>query len=546
MLGADGNKATPTGQVQVSIDDELLGAFDLENGNVSLTLPAQLDAGTHTLNVLYLGDEFYAEAGAEQDFSVAQTPATLDVTWPEDQTYGQIDETVDVTVSLDGAAPVDVTEPALDGVVDFLIDGESAGSVSLSEGDTDAQFTLPAALAVGTHTLSVVYAGNENVAAKTVVGAVTVQSAATTTTVSGLPASITYGDVLGFTVNVESTSGTPAGTVTATLGAVTREVELVEGSATFSLDTAGLSAIGELSLAVSYSGSVGYAASTSAKVPVTIGARATTVSVTSAGAGSSANLLDITAEVSADGLTPTGTVRFVLDGAQSVDIQLQGGTATFSIPATIADGDHRYTVVYVGSGGFAATQETSGSFTVSRAATAEASSTFGQPELSDWTPQAGTQQTLTLTGLTPGEVVYLYVYSSPIYLTSGTANASGVVTLQFTLPTSLEAGSHRLEYRTAEGTFSVPITVSAASSGSGTGGNAGSTQGAGSGSVPGTVPGVVTGNTATGNTGTGTKTLTNTSASAPVASVPFGLGVVFILAGLLGLLFSKRKGRHSL
>jgi hypothetical protein len=60
------------------------------------------------------------------------------------------------------------------------------------------------------------------------------------------------------------------------------------------------------------------------------------------------------------------------------------------------------------------------------------------------TPAPGDSITLTVSGLTPGTEYQAVLHSTPVLLGSGTANASGVLTLTVTIPSSTTPGAHTI------------------------------------------------------------------------------------------------------
>ncbi|GAB3322400.1 hypothetical protein GCM10027451_44970 [Geodermatophilus aquaeductus] len=68
-----------------------------------------------------------------------------------------------------------------------------------------------------------------------------------------------------------------------------------------------------------------------------------------------------------------------------------------------------------------------------------------------------------LTGFKPGEVVTVTLHSTPQRVASATADASGTVRIEFTLPAGTPAGAHTLVYEGSQGTyFQEAFTVTAA------------------------------------------------------------------------------------
>ncbi|HXN97541.1 MAG TPA: glycoside hydrolase family 44 protein [Candidatus Acidoferrales bacterium] len=164
--------------------------------------------------------------------------------------------------------------------------GVPTGSVTFKDGATQigtgtlnssgaATFTT-SSLAVGSHSVAAVYAGNASFSASTSAAVpFTVAAAAKTATATSLSASatqLTSGQNVTFTAGVapQSGNGTPTGTVAFLDGSSQiGSAMLAAGSASFS--SANLS-VGAHTIAAAYSGDSNYAASTSATVTVTVAA----------------------------------------------------------------------------------------------------------------------------------------------------------------------------------------------------------------------------------------------------------------------------------
>lgn len=78
---------------------------------------------------------------------------------------------------------------------------------------------------------------------------------------------------------------------------------------------------------------------------------------------------------------------------------------------------------------------------------------------------SGGTVTVSYSGFTPGEKVEVWVHSTPILLFTATADASGTVSAQVTLPAGLELGAHQviLKGLTSGIEYVTPVTVSASS-----------------------------------------------------------------------------------
>jgi hypothetical protein len=76
-----------------------------------------------------------------------------------------------------------------------------------------------------------------------------------------------------------------------------------------------------------------------------------------------------------------------------------------------------------------------------------------------------------LTGFRPGEVVTVTLHSTPVRVASATADATGTVRIEFTLPAGTPAGDHTLVYEGSQGTYFQEAFAVTAASGSGSGGS---------------------------------------------------------------------------
>jgi Bacterial Ig-like domain (group 3)/FG-GAP-like repeat len=181
-----------------------------------------------------------------------------------------------------------------------------------------------------------------------------VTNAATTTTLSTSTATAVFGQIETLTATVSSQAGTPIGTV------FFRDGNTLLGSAP--LDAAGKATIptslgiGNHALTAFFSGTIGFADSTSAATAVTVSPAATTVALASslnpAATGRAVTFTATVAAVAPGGGTPTGTVTFkdgnVVLGTVAVGT---GGAATFTTSFAAAGG-HAITAVYSGDAAF--------------------------------------------------------------------------------------------------------------------------------------------------------------------------------------------------
>lgn len=293
-----------------------------------------LTVGTQTLSVTFTPTKTadYSSASASVTLQVSQ--ATPKITWtkPAAITYG----TELSSTQLDATASVPGT----------LVYSPSTGTL----------------LNAGAQTLSVTFTPTDSIdyaaASKSVT--LTVDKAATATSITEVPSSSLLGQLVTFSAVVTSPSRLiPTGTVTFKQGAT------VLGSA--SLDTTGLATlatsaliVGDRNITAGYGASTDFGASSSTGVTETVSKLPTSTTVNSssdpATFGTSV-MFTATVALAAGTSTsfagfPTGSVSFY-DGAKKLGVGALSGTgvATFSI-TTLTRGSHTITAVYVGDGNF--------------------------------------------------------------------------------------------------------------------------------------------------------------------------------------------------
>ena len=213
-------------------------------GHAVLSVPV-LSVGTHPITAAYSGSTNYASSlSAAFNESVSITPTTVSV--------------VSSTSSLLAGKPVDFS------VTVSSTTGIPTGTVTLNDGPAIlAQGTLSSsgtaalhvsALTVGSHALTMTYAGDANYATSTssTIG-VTVSLAQTAVTLSGPVTPVDAGTLVSLTGTVSSNGVTPSGTVTLRDGAATIATQTISISGNLAFSTDSL-ALGTHSLSLAYSG----------------------------------------------------------------------------------------------------------------------------------------------------------------------------------------------------------------------------------------------------------------------------------------------------
>lgn len=194
-------EGTPSGNVTVSEGGNNLGSAILANGAATVSLPTTMAVGSHSLKVSYSGDDMNGPASTTVTATVSKAASTTTATHsPEPATYGQA-HSVSVKVT-GGGTPT--------GTVTVSEGGNTLGSATLANGT--ATVSLPTTMAVGTHSLTVSYAGDgSNTGSSTTVTA-TVSKVASATTATG-PESVKVGKTIKAAVTVTASGATPTGTV---------------------------------------------------------------------------------------------------------------------------------------------------------------------------------------------------------------------------------------------------------------------------------------------------------------------------------------------
>jgi hypothetical protein len=179
-------------------------------------------------------------------------------------------------------------------------------------------------------------------------------SPTTTTITSVWPNPSTYGQAVGFTVQVTSSFGTPTGTVELLNGSTVVGTGTLSSGSTY-ISTTSLP-IGIDSVTAAYEGSADFVSSTSAAVSQTVLTPTTTVLSTSNSTPLIGQPITFTAYVSSSTGTPTGTVTFATHGVHPFTdwkyfggATLSGGYASITTSSSLAKGTYEVQAYYGGN-----------------------------------------------------------------------------------------------------------------------------------------------------------------------------------------------------
>jgi sugar lactone lactonase YvrE len=275
---------------------------------------------------------------------------------------------------------------AASGPLTFSVDGVAKSSAILAS--NAATFSIPAGLALGSHTIGVTYAGDKNYAPITtaVTTTVSIVAATSTTTLVASGTDVALNQTVNLTATVPGITGlkTPTGTITfkdtstsTTLGTGTLNASGVATiNATFA--TAGTHAV-----QATYAGDAVYSGSTSSSVVITVGtftATATSLAVSPAQpTGGYTFGTALTAAIAVTPQTgsgtPTGAIDLLLDGSPiTINSAITSGKVAITL-SSISAGTHTLFAYYSGDTTYATSASSGFSFIVVKASTATTIST---------------------------------------------------------------------------------------------------------------------------------------------------------------------------
>ncbi len=384
---------------------------------------AALPSGLTTITASYSGDTANDILGSEgtlsQDVQASDTIAVTSTLNPSN--YGQ---PVTFTATISSTATQAAT-----GTVDFLDNGKSIGTGTLSGNPAAATFTT-SSLVVGTHPITVSYAGDSYNAAATSLPPLSqvVNETQTATTISAAPAPGIAGtpETITATVKVIAGAATVTGTVTFTSGTTT----LGTANLNTATETAAIQPVlapGTYQIVATYSGDSNDQGSASAPQALTVN-QATTETTVSASPNPALVLqaVTFTAKVTGNGATPTGTVTFMEGTTTLGTATLSGGAASYTDTAGLAAGSYQITAVYSGDADNAASTSSSYALTVGAIPT---TTDLGSTTSSGSNPQVILVATVLNGAAGPKPTGTVTFKSGSTTLGSATLDANGVATL---------------------------------------------------------------------------------------------------------------------
>ena len=331
-----------TGNVSFFDGTTLLGSVAVSSTGTATYTSTTLTFGVHSITAVYSGDVNHAAStssainqrmvqSVQLGLSSSANPAT-------------VGSNLTFTLKASGNAAAVPT-----GAVTFL-DGSSLIGAGTLDATGTAMLSI-ANLAVGSHNITVAYAGDDNYSATT--SSALTQSVINANTQIVLTASsnpATFGSPLIFKAAITSNGGLPTGTVTFTDGAATVGTGLLDANGTATLVISTL-APGQHVITANYAGDGKASASVSAPLTVTVRQLTTLSLASNANPAATLSQVVFTAAVANSAQdVPTGMVNFVDGSSQIGTAQVDAsGVATLVLPQLSA-GSHSIVATYAGNG----------------------------------------------------------------------------------------------------------------------------------------------------------------------------------------------------
>jgi len=337
---------TPTGTVTFQDNGASIGQATLNTQAVATLSITTLAAGNHTLIAVYAGDSSYnTSTSAPATEVITLGTSTLTLAGPTSPLDAGLPATFTATLATNGVAPTGSLT---------LRDGNTTIATQTVAATGTFTFTI-ASLAIGSHTLTVAYAGDTNNSPSVSTSVVLViQQATTSTALQTSQNPQTLGQSLTLTAAVSSAGPSLSGSISFFDGTTLIGSAALGANGTATLATSSLT-FGVHTLTAVYAGDTNHSASTSPALSERIVETVQTGLTSSADPAISGTAVVFTLKVAGSGsVIPTGAVTF-LDGATLLSSGTLDatGSASFSTNA-LAVGTHSITASYAGDSNYAA------------------------------------------------------------------------------------------------------------------------------------------------------------------------------------------------
>ncbi|MBU3867617.1 Ig-like domain-containing protein [Streptomyces sp. 4503] len=412
---------TPTGTVTFAISGGPTLTGTLNGSGQACVTTSALTAGSYTVTATYGGSTNIAGSAGTAPITVGQGVSGISASIsPSPSVCGE-----PVTICADvSVAPPSTCIPT--GTVTFAVSGGPTLTGPLDA--TGQACVTTSAIPVGTHSVTITYPGDGDVMGSTTTLPLTVNQAASTTTLTITPPSSSCGQSVTLCAQVTTTPpGTcaPTGTVTFTIAGGPTLTGTLNASGQACVTTSAIP-VGTHAVTATYSGDTGVAGSNaSGSVTVNQGVSTTTLSFlpSSPVCGQPVTLCAQVTTTPPGTCAPTGTVTFTIAGGPTLtgtlDATGQACVTTIAIPV----GTHAVTATYAGNTGVAGSSA-SGSITVGQAASTTALTITPASPVCGQSVTLCAQVTTTSPGTcAPTGTVTFTIAGGPTL--TGTLNASG-------------------------------------------------------------------------------------------------------------------------
>jgi hypothetical protein len=337
---ASGGTPHPTGTIEFLDGTTVLGSSTVNANGTATFAISTLTFGAQSITATYEGDTDHAvSASAALSEKVVQA-ATASLSSSVNPSIFGVN--VAFTVKITGVGSLIPT-----GMVTFSDGATTLGTATLSNTGTASLQT--AALAVGSHSISVSYSGDTNYSTTSTVLIQTVQSATTQISLAASANPAIYGTPLTLTATVTGNGGlVGTGSVTFTDGGTSIGSALLNANGVASLSLSTL-APGAHSIVANYAGDSNINASSSTPLIVVVKELTAVALASSANPTSTLSSIVLTATVTNSGVgVATGTVTFTDGSTQLGTVTLNAsGVATLALPSLSA-GNHALQASYAG------------------------------------------------------------------------------------------------------------------------------------------------------------------------------------------------------
>jgi len=338
-----------TGSVNFFDGSTQIGAVSLSSGGTVTFTTSSLAFGTHSITAVYTGDAQRATSTSAALSERIVEPATATLASSANPSVAGDNVTFTATVVVQGSqVPT--------GSLIFRDNGTALGSVPL---DANGAATLQtASLSVGSHTITVSYAGDTNVAAASASLSQTIQAATTNVALAASTNLVTFATPLTLTATLTTNGSLPTGPVTFNENGVSLGSGTINGQGIANFTSSNLSP-GTHTIVANYAGDGRAAAAVSLPVIVVVKQTSALSVVSSSNPALTASSITLTATLTNSGAAAaSGSVTFSDGTSQLGTAELNANGNASLVLSSLPSGTHSIVATYAGDGNdFASTSQ---------------------------------------------------------------------------------------------------------------------------------------------------------------------------------------------